>query len=126
MPVIAIKSLPFATKLVISDVIKCISKDFSGHMGLDLEHITVTWEFFIPGNYSVGGVTANTQPADSHPVLVDLLAPDFNSKEQVVEMLKIVSTSISQQIQVQATNVFINYRQAHSGLVFDSGEVVHW
>jgi hypothetical protein len=37
-----------------------------------------------------------------------------------------VSSSISKRTKVAATNIFISHRQAHSGMVFDAGEIVRW
>ena len=72
------------------------------------------------------GKTCTQQPGNSHPVLVDLLSPDFNSPEQIENMLRVVAASIAKRAQVSLNNIFINHRRAHSGMVFDAGEVVRW
>lgn len=59
-------------------------------------------------------------------MLVDLLAPDFNSEETVEKMLKTVALSISKRAHIPISNIFINHRQAHSGMVFDAGEIARW
>ncbi|MDT8405055.1 hypothetical protein [Sulfuriflexus sp.] len=109
-----------------SAVIEGLSKDFSNATGIGIEHITATWEVLPSGHYAVGGKTALQQPPTSHPVLVDLLAPDFNADESIEKMLRAVSSNISKRADVPINNIFINCRKAHSGMVFDAGEIVHW
>ena len=60
----------------------------------------------------------------SHPVLVELVAPDSNSPEDVEKMLKVAALSISKRIKVEMDNIFIIYRGVSSGTVFDKGEIV--
>lgn len=126
MPFIHIKSLPFKTPFAIKDIIENITKDFSEETGIELEHITVTWEYFIENHYAVSGKTASHQPKTSHPILVDLLAPDFNPPANIERMLQTIAKSIFERANIPINNIFINYRKAHSGLVFDGGEVVQW
>ena len=59
-------------------------------------------------------------------MLVDVLSPDFNDADAVAKMLECVATSIAQRVKVDRTNIFINHRHAHSGMVFDAGRVERW
>lgn len=126
MPFVHIKSLPLSSGFQPTEIIGDICKDFSEGVGVGIEHVTVTWEYFSEGHYAVAGIVAETQPEKTHPILVDLLAPDFNSEEQVVKMLQVLGLSISSRAKVRIDNIFINHRVAHSGGVFDSGTVVQW
>jgi hypothetical protein len=126
MPFIHIRSLPFDKSFDVGAVLEELTKDFAKGTGIGLDHVTATWEYFAPGHYAVTGKAAQYQPQDSHPVLVDLLAPDFTSAATVEKMLTTVSSSISKRTKVAATNIFISHRQAHSGMVFDAGEIVRW
>ena len=126
MPFIHIKSLPPQTDFNIVDAVESISKTFSKETGIAIEHITATWEFFDSGHYAFGGKTTMYQPVQSHPIIVDLLAPDFHDKASVERMLNCLALMVAEQIKVTKGNVFINYRQAHSGQVFDKGKVVYW
>ena len=126
MPFIHIKSLPFKKDINLENVITGISIDFARNTGINIEHVSVTWEFFRSSHYVHAGKTAVDQPQDSHPVLVDFLSPDFNSTEKIGKMLSTIANSISQRIGVPLVNIFINHRQAHSGMVFDDGEIVGW
>lgn len=126
MPFVHVKSLPFETSIDISAAVEKISRDLAAATGIGLEHIAVTWTFFAPGRYAVAGKCISHQPMDSHPVLVDLLMPDFNSPEAVENMLKSAAFSICQHTDVPVQNIFINYQQARSGMVFDRGQVMRW
>lgn len=126
MPFIHVKSLPLELTIEMPALVQDLTKDFAKGTGVGLEHITATWEFLPPGHYAVAGKTCTQQPATSHPVLVDLLSPDFNSPAQIENMLRVVAASIAKRAQVPLNNIFINHRQAHSGAVLDAGEVVRW
>lgn len=126
MPFIHVKSLPFKPALKVSAVLKGITEDFAEGTGIGAEHVTATWEFLSPGHYAVAGKSASHQKENSHPVLVDLLAPDFNSAKDVTNMLLVVASSISKRAKIPLSNIFINHRQAHAGSVFDAGELASW
>ena len=126
MPFIHVKSLPFDGAFQAEEVVAGITADFAVSTGIGLEHVTATWEFFQPRHYAVAGKVAESQPQNSHPVLVDLLAPDFNDMETITKMLSSVAESIAKRTGVPQQHIFINHRQAHSGMVFDAGEVVRW
>lgn len=126
MPFIHVKSLPFKGPVDLQPVVEGISRDFARDTGIGLGHVAVTWEFLPGGAFAVAGKAAYHQPRASHPVLVDLLAPDFNDPATIAHMMKAVAQAISLRTGVTAANVFVNYRQAHAGMVFDSGEVIRW
>jgi hypothetical protein len=126
MPFIHIKSLPFDRALNVTSVLEGLAKDFAKGTGVGLEHVTATWEFLPTGHYVVAGKAESHQPENSHPVLVDLLSPDCNSPEKVEKMLHVVASSISKRAKIPISNIFINHRQARSGMVFDAGEVGRW
>ncbi|MGH8652536.1 MAG: hypothetical protein ACREYE_10350 [Gammaproteobacteria bacterium] len=126
MPFIHVKSLAFEPALKVHAIVEGITKDFTKGTGIGLEHVTATWEFLPAGHYAVAGKTSSRQPETSHPVLVDLLSPDFNSPAQIEKMLRTVAVSISKRAKVPITNIFIYHRQVQSGTVFDAGEVVRW
>lgn len=126
MPFIHIRSLPLDPGLDISAVVEGLTYDFARGSGIELEHVTATWAFLPEGHYAVAGKAALRQPASSHPVLVDLLAPDFNDAAQIEKMLGVVAESISKRAKVAKRNIFIHHHEARSGSVFDNGTVVRW
>src|SRR5688572_10068041 len=126
MPFIHIKSLPLDRRLDMAKVVADISKDFADAVAVKLKHVTATWEYFTPDHYASAGAPAKRQPRTTHPVLVDLLVPDFNAPSRVEKLLRTVARSVAKRAKVPEKNIFINLRQAHSGMVFDAGNVVHW
>ena len=66
------------------------------------------------------------QSFETHPLIVDLLIPDFNDHNQVQRMMRSIATSLSEELDCPMNRVFINCRYARSGMVFDDGEIVEW
>lgn len=126
MPFIQVRSLPFEPPLSMGGVVEGLTTDFANGTGVSIEHVTATWEFMKPGHYAVAGQAASFQSTETHPVLVDLLVPDFNGEAVIEKMLLAVASSIEKRTGVPASNVFINCRTAASGQVFDAGKVEHW
>ncbi len=126
MPFIHIKSLPFKYPLDVQDVIERVSRAFARDMHIALEHVSVTWQFFDQHSYAVAGATQKYQSTTSHPVLVDLLIPDFNTSDVVEKMLSVLASHLSASAGVAQNNIFIHARLAQSGFVFDKGQVEHW
>ncbi|UCH54017.1 MAG: hypothetical protein JSW09_04305 [Pseudomonadota bacterium] len=126
MPFIHIKSLPFREQRDIPAILEGLCKDFARDTGVALRHITTTWEHFAPGHYAVAGKTVDAQPINSHPVLVDLHAPDSNSAAIVERMLESVASSLASRARIPRENVFVSFRPALSGGVFAEGGPVRW
>lgn len=126
MPFIHIKSLPFEQPFNVPAVILDISGDFAEANVVPLEHVHVTWEYFQPGHFAKADCAPDFQPDSPHSVLVDLLTPDFNDRDTVQTMLETLAQSIASLTHISIRKIFINHRQARSGMVFDDGEVVKW
>lgn len=126
MPFIHIKSLPFQKDIDTSEVIIRIGKDFARHNQIPLEHVHTTWEFFKPGHFAKGDLTPEFQPQEPHSLIVDLMTPDFNDSQTIRQMLLSLADSIARHARVPKSKIFINHRQAHSGMVYDDGKIVSW
>jgi len=126
MPFIFVKSLPFDGSFDASAVVEAVTMDFAEGTGTAPEHVTVIWELLPKGHYAVAGQAMEHQPQSSHPLLVEILAPDFNSADEIEKMLSTAASSISKRARVPIANIFINHRSAHAGMVFDAGEIVRW
>ena len=126
MPFIHIRSLPFRTPLDVPQVLQALSQDFALATGTALEHVSATWQFLQPGYFAVAGRTAPSQPSDSHPLLVTVLAPDFWPPSRIEQSLQAVAYSLGEQVPSARNNVFIHHCCAHSGQVFDGGDIVRW
>ena len=126
MPFIHVRSLPLAGSFDAGDAVRAITRDFAVGARIEARHLTVTWELIEPEHYAHAGHTAAGQPAGSHPVLVELVAPDLHDDESVERMLVAAADAVARQAGVPRENVFVEHRAARSGHVFDGGEIVRW
>lgn len=126
MPFIHIKSLPVKDVFNVSKVLLAITRDFSTHNNIPINHVHTTWEFYQSGYYVKGEDAPSVQPSSNHPVIVDLLTPDFNNIDSIEMMLTTLARSLETHSNTQLSNIFINHRYAHSGMVFDDGKIVKW
>jgi len=126
MPFIHIKSLPLKDSFDIPKILRGINRDFSEKTGIELMHLHATWEFFQPSHYAKGDTTPEHQPEARHPIIVDLLTPDFNDADTIRLMLETIAASIASRLPFPIDNIFVNHRRAHAGMVFDDGKIVEW
>jgi phenylpyruvate tautomerase PptA (4-oxalocrotonate tautomerase family) len=126
MPFIHIKSLPFPEPRDIPAIVEGLCRDFARDTGVALKNVTATWEHFPPRQYAVAGRAVEHQPANSHPILVELVAPDFHPQEAIEAMLESVAASVASRARVPLENVFVSFRPAHNGRVFDAGSIIRW
>lgn len=127
MPLIHIRALPFDPPADVPVLIDAIGRDFARVTGMDLSHVTVTWQTLAAHHHWAGGVTGACQQAEGGPpVLIDLLTPDFLGRERVEAMLAAVADAVSRHAGVALSRLFICHFVARSGGVFDAGEIVRW
>jgi hypothetical protein len=126
MPFIHIRSLPQPAKPDLQSVMKQLSSRFAGEMDMHEDNICITWEVLSPDRYLNNGVFTPAQPQNSHPVMVDLLVPDFNSQSRIEKMMGCIVELLAVVLAIPIGNVFINCRLALSGMVLDNGEIVKW
>jgi len=126
MPFVHVRALPLEGDFDPGAVVRAISAEIAQAAGVDEKHMTVTWHTFAPDHYASSGITAPTQPPASHPVLVELVAPDFIPPEQVEKLLRATAAAVARCARVSPENVFVEFRGARSGQVLDAGEIVRW
>lgn len=126
MPYIHVRSLPFKQAIDIGETVETLSNDFSNDTGIAIEHITVTWAFLSPGCYAFSGKAADAMERNTHPILVDIAAPDFHNLDQREVMMSSIASTLSKVADVAVSNVFVHYTPIESGNAFDGGQVLHW
>lgn len=109
MPFSHVRSLSPGGRFESGEAVRAVSHDFAAAAGTDEQHVTVTWQILEPGHYSHAGQTAAEQPEDSHPVLVELLAPEFHPPQHVEEMLEATADAVARASGVDAANVFVEF-----------------
>ena len=126
MPFVHIRSLPIGGGFDAGRAVRAISSGVAAAAGTDERHVSVTWQTLEREHYANAGRTAATQPFASHPVLVELFAPDFNAQDRIENMLEVIAGAVATAAGVAAENVFVEFRPARSRQVFDGGQVARW
>ena len=126
MPIISVTSLPFSPAIEVKQILTELSLGFAQQFTIDIAHISASWRYFEAHHYVVAGTSLKYQAVDSHPIMVGLVAPDFTSTEELQNMMAFIASELSNLTGINKTNIFIEYRCAKSGWVFDKGEIVNW
>lgn len=127
MPFIHIQSLPVSeSHFSLNRILPAVSHDFSTALEMSQDFITVTLQFYPPNSYCVGGRVSPSQPKHTHPVLIEVFAPDFNSPEKIETMLTVVANSVAAHASIDVKNIFASFRPARAGQVFSNGVVEYW
>ena len=112
MPFLHVRSLPIDPPFAPDEAVRSVSSAFARDAGVDEQHVTVTWQ--------------TVDALSGQPVLVDLLAPDFADDERIATMLHAAATAVAEAAGVSTHEVFVDFRGARSGHVFDAGEIDRW
>ena len=123
MPIISVKSLPPGNADT-SSILKKLCTAAANAIGYEPGHIWATWEFFEPGNYAVGDRTETKQTPETHSPIVRILSFEGKPQNDIEQMMKNVAEVISKELNIDIGNVFIEYSEARSGMVFDGGNII--
>ena len=115
MPFVHVRSLPLDDPFDADAAVRVVSTEFASEIGTEERHVTVTWQT-LDAQSAAGG----------RPILVDVVAPDFNDDERIVAMLRAAAGAVARAVGVEAGGVFAEFRGARSGQVLDGGEIVRW
>ena len=103
-----------------------LAYEFSQQTGIIAEHISIGWLYFDKGHYLDNTNITDYQTKNSHPLIVELLAPDFNTPENIQAMINVLARIISNTCDININNIFIYAHTATSGQVFDDGHIINW
>jgi len=123
MPVIQIQALPQQLESDIPSLLARLCIAVAKDIDIPADYVSATWQTISPGRYAVGGETVMTQPRGSHPVIVELSAFEMSDKEKIRGLLRTTGHFLEEALGLPG-NVFILFRSARSGEVYDGGEVV--
>ena len=126
MPLIHIRSLPIEEPRDIPTILKKISSRFCREVGIEERHVTVSWEYFQPGHYLVGGAAGSSFDPRIHQILVELLVPDFNDKQSVAGMMKSLANALALYANLPENCILIRCHFARPEMVMEGTEVVRW
>lgn len=125
MPILRITSLPFENQDS-TDWASAISAQFSKITEIPVKNVSVAWHLLLGGHYSYNGVGVNFQPQDSHPMIVEVMLPDFYALDRVELIIKAVVESICRVTKMPKENIFVQVNRARSGAVYDDGRIIRW
>ena len=115
MPFLHVRSLPLGDAFDADAAVRAVSAEFASEAGIVERHVTVSWQT-LDAQSAAGG----------RPILVDVVAPDFNDDERIVAMLRAAAGAVARAAGVDLRGVFAEFRGARSGQVLDGGEIVRW
>ncbi|MDI6739133.1 MAG: hypothetical protein QME74_02090 [Candidatus Edwardsbacteria bacterium] len=125
MPIISIRCLPLDQEINASDVLKKLCTAVAQRMNYQPNHVWATWEFIAPQLYAVGNCSVSSQPQSTHAPLVRIISFEGKSKRDIEAIIQIVAETLSREINIDISNVFIEYTEAKSGQIFDGGQVIY-
>ena len=123
MPIILVKGLPQKSGVDVRVALKETCTRLAEMMDIPKRQVWGTWEDIEPGSYVEGDVAADTQPENSHPPIVNVIAFEGRSPDLIRRALNCVAESLGEKLGV-GENIFIRYTEAKSGRVWDGGRIV--
>lgn len=124
MPVVRITGLPQMPGLEIEAVLARLCLRLAEVEGVDARHWWATWQPIDPYAYLEGDVPAPpSQPVDSHPPIVEILAFAGREPALVEELLRATSAVLADALSMESGNVFVIWTELIGGRVMSGGEV---
>lgn len=126
MPVVRVSGLPQAPEVDLGAVLKRLCLRLAELDGVDASHWWATWQPIAPGAYVEGDVQAPpTQPRDTHPPLVEILAFVGRDAMLVERLLTATCEVLAEGLAMDAGNVFATWTDLPPGRVSTGGAVRH-
>ena len=123
MPILHVKALPQKDPSLISKALKKTCLKIANFYKCEPNQVWATWEEIRPGHYFEGETEALVQPENTHPPIAQLTCFEGSSAEQIEELLKIASLSLSESLDI-GDNIFMTYHEAKSGEVVAGNGIV--
>src|SRR5687768_12430466 len=123
MPLLHIRALPQPRPELIPRALLATCFAIAETWDCSPQSVTVTWEEIRPGHYIEGGIAAQSQPAQTHPPLAELIAFEGATQEVIEVLLSETARVLGESLEL-GENVFITYRDAKSGQVIAGREIV--
>lgn len=125
MPIVRINCLP-VKKLDLGLAVRGVTSALATATEIDPEHISVLWNELSADSYAHRGDLAELQPQATHPILIDLIAPDFHRPHLVQLMMKTLAHEVAVLTGADHNNILIIHQPQSSGHVYDQGRLVSW
>lgn len=125
MPLVRIHCLPVEA-LDIGLAVRGVTGALVAATDVAPENISVVWNELSPDSYAHRGDLAEAASATGHPVIVDLIAPDFHRPHIVQLMMKTLANEVGAISGAGTNNVLVIHQPLGSGHVYDAGNLVNW
>ena len=125
MPIIKVTSLPFENQDSSAWPVQ-VCEHFVRSTEIPLKHVSATWQLLPNGHYAYAGMRAQYQPKDSHPIIVEIMLPDFYALDRVEKIIHAAVEAISFASRMPKQNIFVQVTRARAGAVYDEGRIVRW
>lgn len=123
MPILEIKALPQKPDIDVTACLKAICCAVADAVSIPRNHIWGTWESIKPGHYVEGDKSADVQMRSTHPPLVNVIAFEGRSQEDIETMIFATAKAVAQALAIAPENVFLTYTEVKSGKVFTGGKI---
>jgi phenylpyruvate tautomerase PptA (4-oxalocrotonate tautomerase family) len=123
MPILHVKALPQKDPSKVKTALKKTCLAIAEVYGCQPQHVWATWEEIQPGFYIEGENNPETQPAETHPPIAQLLCFEGKNPTEIEEVLTVAASTLSQYLELNG-NVFITYHEARSGQVIAGDGIV--
>ncbi|WP_220720886.1 hypothetical protein [Agarivorans litoreus] len=126
MPIVHIRSLALPNAIDMPSLLNKLANAFAQQAKIQLEHISIEWNYIQPGHYFVNQQVHHQQQANQPPLMVELLIPDVHSDKRQQQLISVLAKVIHQHSHIALDNIFVSLRVAQSGSIFDNGRIVTW
>ncbi len=126
MPIIRISSLPLSPSLEMGSVMQALSSGISRDVRIEKAQLSITWQIIAADHYIEKGELVQSQPSNSHPILVELIVPEVLGKDLTEKVMHSLAHRLGKELNFPVTNIFIYERQLASQHVFEKGMLAHW
>jgi hypothetical protein len=103
-----------------------VCEHFARSTEIPIKHVSAAWQLLPCGHYAYAGQSAQYQPLNSHPVLVEIMLPDLYALDRVERIIYATVDAVYSVSGMPKTNIFVQVNRARSGAVFDEGRIIHW
>jgi hypothetical protein len=125
MPIIRVASLAFEDQDM-SSWSALVGEHFARSTEIPVKHVSVIWQIIPGGHYAHAGRISQFQSHQSHPIIVEIMLPDFYTLERVDKIIYSSVDAISLVSRMPKENIFVQVNRARSGAVFDDGRIARW
>jgi phenylpyruvate tautomerase PptA (4-oxalocrotonate tautomerase family) len=122
VPVVTIRALAGSTRDV-PRAAAAVSEAIAVAAQRPATDIYVIWEDIAPGHYAIGQATPASQPAETHPPLVEISGTAGRAPEAREAIMRAAADAVAAQVGVTAANVRVLYVEAPRGTIFGRGRI---